>query len=93
MKIIKLDNRHTAKRYGFNYALRFDTYVKEAGKVEDFLRKIHGPAVFLRKYNGPWYGEFGSYSASWKRLYWINVRSEADITLIILSGVTNENNI
>jgi len=89
MKVVKLDRRYKAYKEGFTHALRFDHWEKHAGDIEQFLTKRYGSQYnwYKRHSNSQWSSNFGSRpSRSDSRPFWINLRNETDISMILLSG-------
>jgi hypothetical protein len=86
MKVIKLDRRYKAFAQGFTHALKFQFRDRQALEVETILRDRY-------VYNGfdpAWQSHTGkrvpvllSYSYP-AREWWIDLRHESDITLILL---------
>ena len=93
MKVIKLHKRNIGYKHGFTHALKFDNWCGNAAKAEDILAKTHKTACYDKK--GAYYGYFGrvpkkkydSHDRMAEKPYWINLRYEADITLLLLNGV------
>ena len=89
MKVIKLHPHNSAWKYGFTHALRFDGWNTQAARAEDFLYKMYNTATYDRK--GPYYSKFGyKHKNANSKPYWINLRNEADITVLLLIGVVDE---
>jgi len=87
MKIVKLNRRYTAYKSGFTHALRFTTWGKSAGEIEQFLTKRYGHQYSWQRERGQWSSNFGSPPrGETVRPYWINLKNEADISMILLSG-------
>jgi hypothetical protein len=95
MKVIKLNRRYRAhKVYGFSHAIRYDTWLTADTTVaERFLEKAHKTPSYQRPDSpwgkGPvnWYSEFGHRSSrNSQRPYWIYLRNEADVIMMLLSG-------
>ena len=99
MKIIKLDRRHKAyKKYSFSHAIRFDSYwSSNAEFVAKYLEEIHKTPSYQRpdsvysKGETNWYANFGHKSkGDCLRPYWIYLRNESDVTLLVLKGLLND---
>jgi hypothetical protein len=87
MKVVKLNRRYKAYKEGFTHALRFDHWEKNAGDIEQFLTKRYGSQYNWNKPQSQWTSGFGSRpSSSDSRPYWINLRRESDVSMILLSG-------
>lgn len=89
MKVVKLNRRYKAYKEGFTHALRFDQWGKHVGDIEQFLTNRYGRQYLWHKRhaNSQWTSGVGSRPSSTdSRPYWINLRNEADITMILLSG-------
>ena len=89
MKVVKLNRRYKAYKDGFTHALRFDTWHIKAGEIEQFLTNRYGSQYnwYKRHGNSQWTSGFGSRSSKYDaRPYWINLRNESDVTMILLSG-------
>lgn len=87
MKVVKLNRRYKAYKEGFTHALRFDHWEKHAGDIEQFLTNRYGSQYSWQRDRGQWSSNFGSRpSRSDSRPFWINLKNEADITMILLSG-------
>jgi hypothetical protein len=103
MKIVKLNRRHTAfKKWGFPVGIRFDCWDNNAKAADMYLSKTYYTASYQRpdctwsKVRVQWYGSWGNKSKICKDLiprrpYWIYLRNEADLTMLMLSGVLDEN--
>lgn len=98
MKIVKLDNRYKAFKQGFIHALKFEQYGSDCALVEQSLHERYKTQTNL--VTGQYYGKFGrtvvkTTRNNWgleitQRIpapYWIYLRNEADITLLLLLGV------
>lgn len=101
MKVVKLNRRYRANRlYGFSHAIRYDVWItSDATVAERYLEKVYKTSSYQRPDSrwgkGPvnWYGEFGHRPKGSKmRPYWIYLRNEADVTMLLLSGAVKENN-
>lgn len=89
MKVVKLNRRYKAYKEGFTHALRFNSWSKEAGEIEQILTTRYGSQYNWYKLhsNSQWTSGFGHRSNKYDtRPYWINLRKESDITMILLSG-------
>lgn len=87
MKVVKLNRRYKAYKEGFTHALRFNSWHPKAGEIENFLIKRYGNQYSWNKPQSQWTSGFGSRpSSSDSRPYWINLRRESDVTMILLSG-------
>jgi len=104
MKIVKLNRRHTAfKKWGFPIGIRFDAWDDTARAADTYLSNTYNTASYQRpdcswsKVRVQWYGNWGNKSKNFKDLcprrpYWIYLRNEADLTMLVLSGVLDESN-
>lgn len=86
MKVIKLNRRYKAYAQGFTHALKFEQQTWRSREVESILRARY-------EYNGydpAWQARAGKrirnlYRPSYTRQeWWIDLRYESDITLILL---------
>jgi hypothetical protein len=81
MKIVKLDRRYNAFNDGYTHALRFDACCQTSDRIIRFLDERYREAC------GVWHSNFGSVNNTGRRTFWINFRNEADIALVLLSGL------
>lgn len=87
MKVVKLNRRHNAFKQGFTHALRFNTWHQKAGEIENFLSQRYGGQFYWDRNRGQWSSGFGSAPRGFtSRPYWINLKNESDISMILLSG-------
>jgi hypothetical protein len=89
MKVVKLNRRYKAYKEGFTHALRLISWSKEAGEIEQFLTTRYGSQYnwYTQPGNRQWSSGFGHRSSKYDtRPFWINLRNESDITMILLSG-------
>lgn len=85
MKVVKLHPRNIGWKHGFTHALRFDSWDADAARIHEFLRKTYNTATYDKQ--GPYYEKFGRKDKTSNLLsYWIYLRHEADITLLLLKG-------
>jgi len=92
MKIVKLNRRHKALSEGFTHALRFEYYDhKTVSPIEFSLRDKYGHSGWKREDAGNWYSMFGNVAkaknGSKYKTYWVYLRNEEDITLLLLLGI------
>ena len=89
MKIVKLDGRHRLFHRGMKYAFKFENEWDERGQVEIILRGMYG----WEYGNDDWNTFRGKVKINRDRWghsggrvypYWIGVRNEADLTMIML---------
>ena len=107
MKIVKLSNRHKAyKKWGFAVGIRFTEYGSDARQVCDYLENAYKTASYQKPYwrwsdtKIEWYADFGNRPARSihimkdyrPRPYWIYLKNEADISMLILTGLLDEAN-
>ena len=85
MKIVKLDNRHSAFKEGFSHALRFDSWDTKVSKVEQKLHDIYGNTNWPRRNASTWFAQFGSRGKLKYKPYWVYFRDEASITMLFLA--------
>lgn len=103
MKIVKLTKRHNAfKKWGFPIGLRFDCWDDNARAADVYLSNTYKTASYQRpdsswsKVRVQWYGAWGqarkckTSNLVPRRPYWIYLRNEADVTMLVLSGVLDE---
>ena len=103
MKIVKLNRRHTAfKKWGFPVGIRFDCWDTTARSADVYLSNTYNTASYQRPDSAwcvgqvNWYGTFGNKSRGEnsdpysRRPYWIYLRNEADLTMLVLSGVFDQ---
>ena len=82
MRVVKLDKRFVLAKQGYTHAFRFDCWNNEAYKIETVLRELHPSTPWI---NGAWCSHFSKRDNYTKqRPYWIGVKSESDITRILL---------
>lgn len=88
MKVIKLDNRHKLRNFGFTHAFRFDKENKQSDAVKKALYQIYPDKQAWNKWwhwnnqDAPW-----GYYTNINKIngpYWIGVKNEADISAILL---------
>jgi hypothetical protein len=88
MKIVKLNRNHTAFSEGYTHALRFSEYTESRPYVE-ILDRAYGTYPYSRlsrRYAPVWYADFGSRDKkTGMKAYWINLRNEADLTMVLLA--------
>jgi len=92
MKIVKLNRRHKALSEGFTHALRFEYYDHAVvQKIETSLSDKYGYSGWKREDAGDWYSMFGNVAkaknGSKYKTYWVYLRNEADVTLLLLLGL------
>jgi len=88
MKIVKLDNRYFAFKRGFTHALKFKSWTLESARTEELLSETYKTSCYNK--NGPYYGAFARpRDVKEPKPYWIYLRNESDISLILLKGVAN----
>ena len=104
MKIVKLNKRHTAfKKFGFPIGIRFDCWDDSARAADVYLSNAYKTSSYQRPDSAwstvrvQWYAAWGNKSKNFKDLtprrpYWIYLRNEADLTMLMLSGVLDESN-
>ena len=107
MKIVKLSNRHKAhKKWGFAVGIRFTEYGSDARQVCEYLENAYKTYSYQKPYwrwsntKIEWYADFGNRPARSihnmndyrPRPYWIYLKNEADISMLILTGLLDENN-
>ena len=105
MKIVKLNRRHNAhKKWGFPIGIRFDSWDSNARATDVYLSNLYKTASYQRPDCGwstvrvQWYAAWGNKSKNTNkdlnphRPYWIFLRNEADVTMLVLSGVLDESN-
>ena len=107
MKIVKLSNRHKAhKKWGFAVGIRFTEYGRDARQVCEYLENAYKTYSYQKPYwrwsntKIEWYADFGNRPARSihimndyrPRPYWIYLKNEADISMLILTGLLDENN-
>jgi hypothetical protein len=78
MKVIKLDHRHTLKRWGYDYAFRFRPRDSKTWKVEETVRKLEGYGWLT---NHTFYGK----TKNGVRPYYVGFRKESTATMVLLS--------
>lgn len=92
MEIVKLDNRHTMKRAGYQYAVKL-SYGEAAtigGELIETLNRIHNTHATFYKFFKPNWNRY--YSSQWgfyqstNRVLWISVVNEADLTMALITG-------
>ena len=106
MKIVKLSNRHKAhKKWGFAIGIRFTEYGSDARQVCEYLENAYKTYSYQKPYwrwsdtKIEWYADFGNRPAKSihimndyrPRPYWIYLKNEADISMLILTGLLDEN--
>lgn len=103
MKIVKLNRRHTAfKKWGFPIGIRFESWGNNARAADVYLSNLYKTASYQRpdcvwsNVRVQWYASWGNKSKNTKNLnpcrpYWIFLRNEADVTMLMLSGALDEN--
>ena len=97
MKIVKLNRRHKAFRYGFTYALRYDdSHIRSSYEVVKLkLEAMYGHPSWddhKARYH-PWmYVWAGRSSKTGFYVKWIHLKREEDLTLLRLSGALDETN-
>ena len=107
MKIVKLSNRHKAhKKWGFAVGIRFTEYGSDARQVCEYLENAYKTYSYQKPYwrwsdtKIEWYADFGNRPARSihimndyrPRPYWIYLKNEADISMLILTGLLDEAN-
>ncbi len=89
MKIIKLNNRYKLGKEGFAYGLRFpSSYNKKAMAIERKLHEIYGSGWTGSKWFNSRNSEWGYFLNAKSREYYIGVREESMLTMILL-GLEN----
>lgn len=91
MKIVKLNRRHKVFReHGHVVALRFTEFNRNANKIENICKAKFNTSSWDAQ--GPWHGRFGHRPDAWSsRPYWISFRTEAELTLVLLSADLTRN--
>lgn len=88
-KVIKLNGRY--KLYNVHrctHALKFDSWSKEAGKMEQFLRERYGSEyTWGSHFNSMWKTHWGRSTSNGSRPFYIGVKDEEMIFMAQLSGV------
>lgn len=107
MKIVKLSNRHKAhKKWGFAIGIRYNDYRIDSRRVCEYLESIYKTASYQKpdwRWSNTkieWYADFGNRPARSThsmndyrpRPYWIYLKNEADISMLILTGLLDESN-
>lgn len=90
MKIVKLDKRHRLFRRGMTHAIRFENEWDQQLRVERALTDMHG-YWFGNKNWDTFRGKVkinrdigNGLFATRVHTYWIGVRNEADLTMVLL---------
>jgi hypothetical protein len=89
MKVVKLDRRHRLFRKGMTHAIKFENEWDERGQVEIILRGMYGWEYSNHNW-GTFRGKVKINRNRWGHLdgrvhpYWIGVRNEADLTMVML---------
>jgi hypothetical protein len=88
IKVIKLNRRYKLyKEYGCTYAIRYNGWNSDAGKVEYFLRERYGSEYSYRNHLPLWKTHWGKSNGRDPRPYFIGVRDEEIIFMAKLAGV------
>ena len=86
MKIVKLDGRHRLFRRGMVYAFKFENEWDDRTRIESILRNMYGWEYGNHNWDTfrgkPVRDKTEHYNRTYP--YWIGVRSEADITAVML---------
>lgn len=89
MKITKLNRRFKVfKEHGHTVGLKFPSWGKEAGHVEQIMKDRYGPQWRWTSSPAPeWSGYFGhaSINSNGSRPYWITFKNESDLSMILLT--------
>ncbi len=105
MKILKLSNRHKdPNKWGFAIGLRYTEYGSDARQVCEYLENAYKTASFQKpdwrwsNIKIEWYADFGNRPAKSihimndyrPRPYWIYLKNDADVSVLILTGLLDE---
>jgi hypothetical protein len=83
MKVVKLNRTHKMfKERGHTYGFRFDGYEKDIINIEKICQELYG--TYWYEVNGPWSSHFGHAIRGGPKPYWVTVRDEHYVTLILL---------
>jgi hypothetical protein len=77
MKAIKLDYRHTLKRWGYDYAFMFRPRDSKTWAVEEAVRKLEGYGWLS---NHTFYGK----TKNGVRPYYVGFKKESTATMVML---------
>jgi hypothetical protein len=89
MKVVKLDRRHRLFRRGMVYAFKFENDWDNQRRVENVLRDMYGWEYGNKNWD-TFRGKVKINKDRWGHLdgrihpYWIGVRNEADLTMVLL---------
>lgn len=89
MKVVKLDRRHRLFRRGMTYAIKFENEWGKQLLVERALTDMYGWGYGNRNWD-TFRGKVKINKDRWGHLdgrvhpYWIGVRNEADLTMVLL---------
>jgi hypothetical protein len=87
-KVIKLNRRYKLyKEHGCTYAIRYNTWSTDAGKVEYFLRERYGGEYTYKNHRPSWKTHWGKSNGRDLRPYFIGVMNEEMIFMAKLAGV------
>lgn len=97
MKIVKLNRNFTIyKNHKFEIGIKFASYdPNEAGVISKQAQKLFGTEAFMWKYypnepaKGDWASGFGNVGPSGRRPYWVYLRKESMLSMLLLSLETN----
>jgi hypothetical protein len=87
-KVIKLDRRHKKYKYGYRHAIRFDNgFCREAMECERILQNMYPDDTYSAYSANPneWTYSWGAIKHRTPRYYYLNTKSESDITCVLLS--------
>lgn len=97
MRIVKLDRRHSiCKFHGFEVALKFNLWDKEARDVEQVCRAHFGDHAWDWKWNlnkaikGNWATKFGDKEKDKPTPYWIYLRKASMVSMVMLALAKEE---
>lgn len=93
MKVVKLNNNFNIYKYHrFEIGLRFNIYGADAQSISKTAQRLFGSEAFMWKYTagkpvkGDWATGFGKRdSSAGATSYWIYLRKESMLSLILLS--------
>jgi len=95
MKIVKMNRRHKAFRYGFTHGLRYEEshMASSFERVKLKLEAMYGHPSWddRRARHHPWMYVWGKRNpATGYYVKWIHIKREEDLTLLMLSGALDE---
>lgn len=86
VNIVKLDRRHKKYKDGFTHAFRFEHgFCYDAIKCEQILQNMYPDNRSYSANPDHFSYSWGSNRARRPRIYWLNVKRESDITMVLLS--------